>query len=93
MNPGEVWALPDGTRRLVLSNATYNESRLNQVITSHIGGPTRTFQPFAVETSLGIAYADRVMMHPGNWLAEYVGAIEPAALATIRRHLTFLLGE
>ena len=50
MNPGEIWHLDDGTLRLVLSNATYNTSRLNRVITAVVGAAPAEFDPFAVGT-------------------------------------------
>ncbi len=93
MNPGEVWRLPDNSQRVVLSNATYNESRLNQIITAHIGAESATFQPFAVPAEAGVIYADRLMMHPRNWLAEHVATIAHHELAAVRRHLSFLLCE
>jgi hypothetical protein len=93
VNPGEVWRLPDNSRRVVLSNATYNESRLDQVITAYIGQPSTTFQPFAVPTSAGTIYVDRMTMHPRHWLAEYVATIDERELIAVRRHLSFLLAE
>lgn len=93
VNPGEVWRLPDDSQRVVLSNATYNESRLDQVITAHIGQPSTTFQPFAVPTSVGTIYVDRMMMHPRHWLSEYVATIDQPELNALRRHLSFLLCE
>lgn len=93
MNPGEVWQLQDRSQRVVLSNATYNESRLNQVVTAVIGSESETFQPLAVTTAAGVIYADRLAMHPRNWLLEHVATISDEELSAVRRHLSFLLCE
>lgn len=92
MNPGDIWRLEDQSLRLVLSNATYNTSQLNQVITAVVR-PTAPagFQPFAVETPHGVLLPDRLALHPRNWLTEHVASIDPNDLATVRQHLAFLL--
>jgi hypothetical protein len=93
VNPGEIWLLNDGTRRVVLSNATYNASRLNRVITAVVGPAPAGFDPFAVTTPSGTVYVDRIAMHPRHWLTELVVDLPDDAAATIRRHLAFLLCE
>jgi hypothetical protein len=93
VNPGEVWQLTDGSRRVVLSNATYNASRLNRVITAVVGSAPGAFDPFAVGTPLGTVYVDRIAMHPRHWLVELVAEIPDDAIALITRHLDFLLCE
>lgn len=93
MNPGEVWRLADGSRRLVLSNATYNSSALGRAITVVVGEPSSGFDPFAVDTSAGTAFADRIAMHPSHWLVEHVETLSPAAMSEVRAHLSFLLIE
>jgi mRNA-degrading endonuclease toxin of MazEF toxin-antitoxin module len=92
VNPGSVWALDDGSRRMVLSNATYNESGLNRVITAVVNARQTTgFDPFAVNTEMGTIHADRIAMHPRHWLTKELGQVEDQALATVRTHLVFLL--
>ncbi len=93
MNPGEIWQLEDGTRRLVLSHATYNASALGRVITAAVvAGPPAALDPFGVDAEHGAVYADRLMMHPRNWLTKPVARIADPAYAQVRRHLGFLLG-
>lgn len=91
MNPGEVWRLEDGSRRLVLSQGTYNASALGRVVTAVVAGPPSGFDPFAVDTEHGTVYADRVAMHPRHWLIEPVARLDPAAYRGVRVHLMFLL--
>ena len=92
MNPGSVWALEDGTRRMVLSNATYNESGLNRVITAVVNARETTgFDPFAVNTEAGTVHADRIAMHPRHWLTKELGQVDDKTLAVVRAHLDFLL--
>jgi mRNA-degrading endonuclease toxin of MazEF toxin-antitoxin module len=91
VNPGEIWHLDDGSLRLVLSNATYNSSRLNRVITAVVGTPPTEFDPFAVATPLGTVYADRIATHPRHWLTDLVGTVTDDALQTVRQHVSFLL--
>lgn len=92
MNPGEIWRLEDQSLRLVLSNATYNLSQLNQVITAVVRPtPPAGFQPFAVDTPHGILLPDRLAMHPRNWLTEHVATIDSDHLGTVRQHLAFLI--
>jgi len=93
VRPGEVWRLEDGSLRLVLSPATYNASALNRVITAVVGGSPVGFDPFAVTTTIGTIYADRLAMHPRHWLVEVVGVIGDEPLAAVRAHLRFLLVE
>jgi hypothetical protein len=93
VNPGEIWLLTDGTRRLVVSNATYNASALNRVITAVVGQAPASFDPFAVDTPSGTVYVDRIAMHPRHWLTELVADIPADAIATVRRHLSFLQCE
>ena len=93
MNPGEIWRLEDGSLRIVLSNAIYNTSQLNQVITAVVGPPPEQFEPFAVATDAGTVFADRLAMHPRHWLTQHVATISVRQLADTRRHLTFLLHD
>jgi hypothetical protein len=91
VNPGEVWALQDGSRRLVLSHSTYNSSALGRVITAVVSDPPATFDPFAVDTPAGTVFADRLAMHPRDWLVSPVGRVDHAAYRAIGQHLRFLL--
>ncbi len=92
VNPGEVWRLENVALRVVLSNATYNSSALNRVITAVVGDPPAGFDPFAVVTDVGTVYADRIAMHPRHWLKEPVAHLSDQAHAEVREHLAFLLG-
>jgi hypothetical protein len=92
VNPGEIWRFEDNTLRLVVSNATYNSSALGRVITAVVGDPPSGFDPFAVATQAGTVYADRLAMHPRQWLIEPVARIPDEAHAAVREHLAFLLG-
>ncbi|AYY11533.1 hypothetical protein EF847_01150 [Actinobacteria bacterium YIM 96077] len=92
MNPGEIWRLEDQSLRLVLSNATYNTSQLNQVITAVVrSAPPAGFQPFAVDTPHGVLLPDRLAMHPRHWLVEHVATVDAGHLAAVRQHLAFLV--
>ncbi|WP_026876768.1 hypothetical protein [Jiangella gansuensis] len=92
MNPGDLWRLEDGTTRLVLSHATYNASRANTVVTCAVVPESNSFQPFAVMTDGGIVLPDRLLAHPRNWLTDKRGELTDYELATVREHLSFLLG-
>lgn len=91
MNPGEVWQLDDGSHRIVLSHSTYNSSALGRVITAVVGEPPGGFDPFAVDTPFGTVFADRVAMHPRDWLKEPVGRVSDDVYRMIQTHLQFLL--
>jgi len=91
VNPGEVWRLDDGSRRLVLSHAGYNASALGRVISAVVGGPPADFDPFAVDTEHGTVYADRIAMHPRPWLVQPVARLSDTAYRQVRGHLGFLL--
>ncbi len=76
----------------MLSNATYNTSQLNHVITAVVRTtPPTGFQPFAIETPHGVLLPDRLAMHPRHWLDEHVATIDPEHLAAVRQHLAFLI--
>jgi mRNA-degrading endonuclease toxin of MazEF toxin-antitoxin module len=92
VNPGEVWRWPDDTRRLVLSNATYNASGRNQVITAAVETkPPAGFDPLMVESPHGYVFPDRFAMHPRHWLVEPVARLDEEAYRQVREHLSFLL--
>jgi hypothetical protein len=92
LNPGEVWRREDGSRRLVLSNSTYNAAGLNRVITVAVeSAPPKTFEPLTVASPHGSIFPDRIAMHPRHWLVAPVARIGEHELATVHRHLRFLL--
>jgi hypothetical protein len=66
VNPGEVWQLDDGPRRLVLTPGTYNVSALNRVIPAVVVDLPAGIDAFAVSTRLGTVYADAMaeITHP-----------------------------
>lgn len=77
---------------MVVSNATYNESGLNRVITTVVNARQSTgFDPFAVSTEMGTIHTDRIAMHPRHWLTTELGQVEGPALDAVRSHLAFLL--
>lgn len=76
---------------MVLSHSTYNSSALGRVITIVVGAQPRTFDPFAVDTPYGTAFADRIAMHPRDWLIEPVGQVADEAYRTIQAHTRFLV--
>ncbi|PZF85164.1 hypothetical protein C1I92_06195 [Jiangella anatolica] len=92
MNPGELWSLPDGTLRLVLSHPTYNASKGNMVVTCQVVPEMKSFQPFVVRVSAGYVLADRLLTHPRHWLSDQGGELTDSEMVAVREHLSFLLG-
>lgn len=97
-DPGEIWELHDGGLGAVVSSRIYNESRFGAVIICSVSAPPgpRQHRPLVVPAGLNergreiAVYTDRITQIPTAWLVQRRGALSPAALTEVDRHLETL---